>query len=57
MTYPDEPPVIYFLSKIALPCVNATSGKVTYKGHLNRMLCLSLSLSFLLTLSFLFSYE
>ncbi|QSL66222.1 hypothetical protein MERGE_000597 [Pneumocystis wakefieldiae] len=27
-TYPDMPPVIYFLSKINLPCVNPQTGRV-----------------------------
>lgn len=27
-TYPDVPPVLFFLSRINLPCVDQTSGKV-----------------------------
>ncbi|KAI8906372.1 ubiquitin-conjugating enzyme/RWD-like protein [Gorgonomyces haynaldii] len=26
--YPDQPPVVHFVSKINLPCVNQTTGKV-----------------------------
>ena len=28
MKYPDQPPTVSFLSKINLPCVNKTTGKV-----------------------------
>jgi len=29
-TYPDKPPVVHFVSKVNLPCVNVSNGKV---GH------------------------
>ena len=32
-SYPDQPPVITFLTRINLPCVNPTNGKVTKKHH------------------------
>jgi ubiquitin-protein ligase len=32
--YPDTPPEIYFTSKIHLPCVNPSTGRVSYQSGL-----------------------